>query len=175
MGARCRHGLSGLVDSWSSVDDPSRAAAVQDEARVSVVVDATSLHGGHVAGAVQALLDALCDRPQSSLRRVVHVVPLRWLGRAARPADAGVAAFVVAAARARALRQAPARCTVNTVVVPDEFPGAPPPASAPIRRPIDVADLTHALRYLLDPDNDYVTGQVVSICGGDDAWSNGGF
>jgi hypothetical protein len=37
---------------------------------------------------------------------------------------------------------------------------------------VDATDLAHVLRYFLDADNDYVLGQVVSVCGGDDAWGN---
>jgi hypothetical protein len=159
------------VAEWTTTE---RVPAVTTRS-ATVVVDATALSGSDMSEEVQTLLDELDAPGPNSLRRVVHVVPLRWLGRALRPADAGRAAFVVAAARARALRAAPARCTVNVVVVPDEFPDALPPASAPIRRPVGAVDLAHVVRYLLDPANDYVTGQVLSICGGDDAWSNGGF
>jgi hypothetical protein len=82
---------------------------------------------------------------------------------------------VVASTRATALALAPTGATVNVVVVPDGFPHAATSSSAPVQTAVGLDDLAHVVRYLLHPDNGYLVGQVLSVCGGDDAWGNLGF
>jgi len=132
-----------------------------------VLVDASALS---TDGAPGEGLVAVATGPRPP-RRVVVVVSAAWLGRGAAPADSARAAAAVGLARHLALELAPTATTVNAVAVPLAFPG-PPPASAPVRRDVGIDDLAHAVRFFGHPDNGYVMGQVVSLCGGDQIWSN---
>ena len=153
----------------SAPESVPRADFGADFAGVVGVVDATALDTHLDTDAAGALIDDLLRR-SGPPRRVVRIVTHEWLGRGTGAASARNAA-VIAHARASALAVAPIGSTVNVVAVPANFPGAAPPGS-PLPIDIGAADLAHALRYFLEADNSYVVGQVVSVCGGDDAWGN---
>ncbi len=104
-------------------------------------------------------------------RRVVFVVTDGWLGVSGKLVDAGRSAATVATTRALALRLAAHGTAVNAVSVGDGFPGATP-NTAPVRANVGLADLTHTIGFFVDPLNGYVTGQVLSISGGDSIWAN---
>jgi hypothetical protein len=158
--------LSDLVGAWAS---PSSSGDVEGSAEVDVAVEATALDPGVDVGGVTGRLAAWAasDRPPS---RVVAVVGSGWRGAATDPAAAARAGAVVAAARWAAVELAARRATVNVVAVPEGFPDAGPAGPAGIE--VGVADLVHAVRFLLRPGNDYLTGQVLSLTGGDVLWSN---
>jgi hypothetical protein len=141
-----------------------------DTAPPVAVIDATALDPRADVASACAYVESMLASPEPP-ERVVHIVPLAWLGRGS-PGDAGRAAYVVAHARASALRAAPTTTTVNTITVPAGFPDAAPTLSAPVKVAAGIAELGHALAFFLDPDNTYVVGQTLSICGGDDAWGN---
>ena len=143
--------------------DPALGAAVTaavtavttwaDGADAEVVIDASALAGP-------------AAEPPALARRTVHIVSD---GRRD-PELAARQGAVVAAARARALAGAPQGRTANVIVVPDGFPGSETAPSAPVSATVGLADLVHALEFLLDPANGYVTGQVIALLGGDDVW-----
>jgi hypothetical protein len=162
--------LAGLVEPLQLVghDEPAPSVA-------AVVIDATALDTATGAtGPARAALGAAV-RQADLARRVIHLVPLAWSGRTPDPSAAGRAASTVAEARATALSLAATTTTVNVVVVPDDFPAASASPSAPVPHPPTVAGLAHVIAYFADPANGYVVGQVLSLCGGDDAWGNLGF
>ncbi|HEV8295977.1 MAG TPA: hypothetical protein VGQ20_01725 [Acidimicrobiales bacterium] len=138
----------------------------------SAVIDAVALDRTANIGAACEAIDQFARREAGRPARLVRIVPLSWLGRVADAAEAGRAAHAVASARATALALAATATTVNVVVVPEGFPHAAPTSSTPIPDAVGPADLAHVLRYLLDPDNGYLVGQVLSVCGGDDVWGN---
>jgi hypothetical protein len=78
----------------------------------------------------------------------------------------------VAHSRHLALRLARSGTTVNAVAIPDPFPSLEPPPSAPIRTAVGIDDLAYVVRFFGHPDNGYVIGQLISLCGGDDVWAN---
>lgn len=126
-----------------------------------VVVDATGLAP---AGHDPELLTTLATTPPPRLRRVVVAVTTAWLGDAADPVRAGRAGFAVAAARSLALRLAPGT-TVNTVAVAGEH-DAPRARLARLAAQPDATALAHWIDWFALPDNDYVTGQTINLCGG---------
>jgi hypothetical protein len=157
--------LASTADTWTVV----REAADADIATAEVVVSLAALTAGG-ADANQRLADAVLDgdpRP----RRVVFVVTDGWLGVTGSIREAARSATTVATTRALALRLAAHGTAVNAVSVSDGFPGDTP-KTAPIRTTVGLADLAHTVSFFIHPLNGYVTGQVLSISGGDSVWAN---
>lgn len=154
MGSRWTTGRWIGPTNWAS-DVCSAIDAVERwiDGPADVVVDASAL-----AGAPGPLPDD-----------AVRVVRLVTDGRRD-PAVAACSGAAIAEMRARALTDAPTGRTTNAIVLPAGFPDAAPADRAPLDRSVGTEDLAHALAFLLDPDNDYLTGQVISLLGGDDVW-----
>ncbi len=104
--------------------------------------------------------------------RVLTVIWSSWSGRGGSPRRCGRSALALALSRHWALELAPTGTTVNAVAVPDGFPLAPPSPTAPAQVAVGLEDLAHAVRFFGHPDNSYVIGQLVSLCGGDFIWGN---
>jgi hypothetical protein len=104
--------------------------------------------------------------------RVISILWSSWLGRGPSAVRAGRSALAVAVSRHWALRLAPTGTTVNAVAVPTGFPLAPAAPTAPVQVATGIHDLGHVIRFFGHPDNSYVIGQVVPLCGGEFIWSN---
>ncbi|MCB0994320.1 MAG: hypothetical protein KDB21_04460 [Acidimicrobiales bacterium] len=164
LGAAVTAQLRGVVAAWEIVEP--RSAADFGDAVPDVVVDATAIDP-HDGGPVPS--PAI-----SSLHRLVAVVSEAWCGVGASPDVAARQGAVVSRQRALALACAASGPTVNTIVVPDGFPATARSPRAVLDAAIAPADLAHVLAYFLDPANGYVLGQMVSLCGGADAWGGHG-
>jgi hypothetical protein len=140
-------------------------------APASVVLNASALDG-------QSDIDQLDEAYQRALAgteppaRIISLVWDSWLGRGPTGVETARSAAAVGLARNWALRLAPTITTVNTIALPAGFPGAAPPATAPVPVITGIDDLAHVVRFFGHPDNGYVIGQVVSLGGGDFVWSN---
>lgn len=168
-------GLAGLVGGWvPEAGDAAGGGGGGDGVGGGgggpwVLIDASALDPT-VDVAVVADRLAACATAERPPARVVALVGAGWRGAAPDVAAAARAGAVVAAARWAGVALAPRRATVNVVAVPEGFPEAGP--AGPAGAVVGVADVVHAVRFLLRPGNDYLTGQVISLTGGDVLWSN---
>jgi hypothetical protein len=156
-------------------DDPAGVAAHGPalDTAPSIVLNALALAEGDDLEERLARLDGLVGGMAAGGRpgRVITIVPGAWSGRRSGP-QAGRSAMALARSRHWALQLAPSGTTVNAVSVPAGFPDAPPAVSAPVQVTVGLDDLGHVIRFFAHPDNAYVIGQVVPLCGGDFIWSN---
>jgi len=104
--------------------------------------------------------------------RIISLVWDSWLGRGSTGPLTARSAAAVGLARNWALRLAPTATTVNAIALPDGFPDAVPPSTAPLPVVGGIEDLAHVVRFFGHPDNGYVIGQLISLGGGDFVWSN---
>jgi hypothetical protein len=139
---------------------------------IDVIVDATALDGhGRASALTTDLADAVLAttvRPQ----RIILLVGDEWLGTSGSLGAAATSAAALAVGRGLALRLVASGTTVNAIAVPPGFPTAKPPSTAPVQHAVGLPELVHTLIYFAAPANDYVTGQVLSLSGGDTTWSN---
>ena len=149
-----------LARQWTITSAQEFTEADQREA-CEVVVDAATLDDAAPHGGV---LQRLAASPPQGLRRVVTVTTTAWLGDSADPLRAGTASLAVAGARSLALRLAP-HATANTIAIAGRFDPARSSLAALATQP-DSSTLAHWLAWFCDPDNDYVTGQTINLCGG---------
>jgi len=127
-----------------------------------------------------AALGALAGRVAGGMAargsgRIVHLISAIGVVPMRRHADASAAmAATVAGLRALAMRAAPA-VLVNAVAagwVEDQDGSADPAmlSHVPLGRGGSAKDVAHAVLFLCDPLNSYMTGQVLSVDGG---WTAG--
>jgi NAD(P)-dependent dehydrogenase (short-subunit alcohol dehydrogenase family) len=154
------------VTSWTVAgpDEPT------DGTVPSIVLDALALCDDTETDRLDRLLGASVAGPPPA--RVITILWSSWLGRGDSARRAGRSALALAMTRHWALRLAPTGTTVNAVAVPVGFPFAAPAPSAPAQVAAGIEDLGHVIRFFGHPDNGYVIGQVVPLCGGDFIWSN---
>jgi NAD(P)-dependent dehydrogenase (short-subunit alcohol dehydrogenase family) len=111
--------------------------------------------------------------------RVVLLSSRAALGLATRTAYSATKAGMLGMARTWALELAPEGITVNVVapgpIRTDMFHEVIPAgsdkerqvaASIPVRRLGESADVARAVDFFIHPDNGFVTGQVLYVCGG---------
>lgn len=108
--------------------------------------------------------------------RIVHIGSRSWLGNLRQANYAASKGGVVGMTRAQALALGPHGITVNAVApgfiqtrLTDEISASDRErltTSLPIKRMGTPADVAEAVRYLLDPAAEYVTGQTLIVCGG---------
>jgi NAD(P)-dependent dehydrogenase (short-subunit alcohol dehydrogenase family) len=90
-----------------------------------------------------------------------------WLGSPADPEKSGAAASVVATSRSLALLYAPRGVAVNTICVlarAKDADGDRPHSLLP--GGVSLEGVFDSVLYFADPDNRYVTGQTLNVCGG---------
>lgn len=134
------------------------------------------LHLGCAVQLVQAALPAMQAR---RFGRVVLLSSRAALGLQTRTAYAATKAGMLGMARTWALELAPEGITVNVVapgpIRTDMFydvveKGSDKErqlaASIPVRRLGAAEDVARAVSFFVDPDNGFVTGQVLYVCGG---------
>jgi NAD(P)-dependent dehydrogenase (short-subunit alcohol dehydrogenase family) len=140
---------------------------------LSALVD---LHIGCAIQLVQAALPAMRAR---HFGRVVLLSSRAALGLATRTAYSATKAGMLGMARTWALELAPEGITVNVVapgpIRTDMFHEVVPAgsdkerqvaASIPVKRLGESADVARAVDFFIHPDNGFVTGQVLYVCGG---------
>jgi NAD(P)-dependent dehydrogenase (short-subunit alcohol dehydrogenase family) len=134
------------------------------------------LHLGAAVQLVQAALPAMRAR---RFGRVVLLSSRAAVGLATRTSYSATKAGMLGMARTWALELAPDGITVNVVapgpVRTDMFHDVVPAgsekehalaAAVPVRRLGEPADVARAVRFFVDPQNGFVTGQVLYVCGG---------
>jgi len=133
----------------------------------------------HLGCAIQLVQAALPAMKQRRFGRVVLLSSRAALGLQTRTSYAATKAGMLGMARTWALELAPEGITVNVVapgpVRTDMFydvveKGSEKEhqlaASIPVRRLGNAADVARAVAFFVDPDNGFVTGQVLYVCGG---------
>lgn len=137
----------------------------------------TQLHLGAAVLIVQAVLPGM---RQAAFGRIVLISSRAALGLQARTAYAATKAGMIGMARTWALELAPLGITVNVVapgpiqdtemfreVIPPGDPRAAALAKAiPVGRLGQSDDVARAVLFFADPQNSFVTGQVLYVCGG---------
>ncbi|MDE2370241.1 MAG: SDR family oxidoreductase [Burkholderiales bacterium] len=150
--------------------------ALLPEVRLGDLDALVDLHLGCAIQLVQAALPAMQRR---GLGRVVLLSSRAALGLATRTAYSATKAGMLGMARTWALELAPQGITVNVVapgpirtdmfydvVEKDSERERQLAASIPVRRLGLAEDVARAVDFFVDPDNGFVTGQVLYVCGG---------
>ena len=152
-------------------------AALLPEVDLSDLDALVNLHLGCAVQLVQAALPGMQARGYG---RVVLLSSRAALGLATRTSYSATKAGMLGMARTWALELAPHGITVN-VVAPgpirstDMFHDVIPAgsererglaASIPVKRLGEPQDVARAVRFFVEPDNGFVTGQVLYVCGG---------
>ena len=147
-----------------------------EEAKPSDITGLAQLHLGSALTLLQAFLPAMKAR---KFGRVLFNGSRAALGVPTRTAYSASKAGMVGMARTWALELAPHGITVNVVapgpVLTDNFWGIVPKGSArekalaeklPVGRLGTVRDISNAFLFFCDPENGFVTGQTLYVCGG---------
>lgn len=135
-----------------------------------------NLHMGAAITILQAVLPAM---KQANFGRVVTMSSRAVVGLPTRTVYAGTKAALIAMTRTWAMELGPEGITVNAIapgpVVTDMFTEVVPEESdkaaaiargLPMRRLGTAADVARAVMFFLDPQNDWITGQTLFVCGG---------
>ncbi|MFL6660850.1 MAG: SDR family oxidoreductase [Rhizobacter sp.] len=151
-------------------------AALLPEVKLDDLDALVDLHLGCAIQLVQAALPAMRQRRHG---RIVLLSSRAALGLATRTAYSATKAGMLGMARTWALELAPEGITVNVVapgpIRTDMFydvveKGSEKErqlaASIPVRRLGLPEDVARAVSFFVDPDNGFVTGQVLYVCGG---------
>lgn len=165
------HAVSHLVHNAGMI----RPNLVED-AKPSDLAGLTQLHLGAALILLQASLPAMKER---RFGRVLFNGSRAALGVPTRTAYSATKAGIVGMARTWALELAPHGITVNVVspgpVQTDNFWGIIPKGSTreaelaqrlPVGRLGTVRDISNAFLFFCDPENGFVTGQNLFVCGG---------
>jgi NAD(P)-dependent dehydrogenase (short-subunit alcohol dehydrogenase family) len=152
-------------------------AALLPDVQQKDLHDLTQLHLGAAIILVQATLPGMRER---QFGRIVLISSRAALGLQTRTSYSATKAGMIGMARTWALELAPFGITVN-VVAPgpigdtDMFRDVVPAGSereSAIAKSIPVGrlgrseDVAHAVSFFADPNNSFVTGQVLYVCGG---------
>ena len=147
-----------------------------EEAQSSDITGLAQLHLGSALTLLQAFLPAMKAR---QFGRVLFNGSRAALGVPTRTAYSASKAGMIGMARTWALELAPHGITVNVVapgpVLTDNFWGIVPKGSEreadlakklPVGRLGTVRDISNAFLFFCDPENSFVTGQTLYVCGG---------
>ena len=159
--------LAPVASTWAPIQDASQP----DLTGIDVVLDATALTPSEPPAIASGMADAVlasARRPE----RIILLVGDEWLGTTGSLTASARSAAALAVGRGLALRLVASGTTVNAIAVPPGFPTAGPPDTAPIQHSVALPELVHTLTFFAARANDYVTGQVLSLSGGDTTWSN---
>ncbi|QAU47826.1 SDR family NAD(P)-dependent oxidoreductase [Bradyrhizobium guangzhouense] len=146
------------------------------DARPEDILMLAQLHLGAPMLLTQAALEGMLAR---RFGRIVFVSSRAAMGAATRSAYSATKAGVHGMARTWALELAASGITVNVVapgpILTDNFWGIIPKGSeqqermarnVPVGRLGSREDVAHAISFFLDEHSDFVTGQVLYVCGG---------
>ena len=133
----------------------------------------------HVYASISLVQATLSAMKASGFGRVVIIGSRAMLGLETRTAYAATKAAQVGLVRTWALELGPFGITVNAIapgpVVTDMFTDVVPEgsdkaeqiaASLPVRRLGKPEDVARAVMFFLEPENGFVTGQTLFVCGG---------
>jgi NAD(P)-dependent dehydrogenase (short-subunit alcohol dehydrogenase family) len=133
----------------------------------------------HLRSAVILAQTVLPSMKRKSFGRIVNMSSRAVVGLAGRTVYAATKAALISMTRTWALELGPFGITVNAIapgpVVTDMLTGDFPEksekakklaASIPVRRLGRSADIARAAMYFADPENGWVTGQTLFVCGG---------
>jgi 3-oxoacyl-[acyl-carrier protein] reductase len=133
----------------------------------------------HLGAAIQLVQAALPAMRAQRFGRIVLLSSRAAVGLATRTSYSATKAGMLGMARTWALELAGDGITVNVVapgpVRTEMFHDVVPAgsekeralaAAVPVRRLGEAADVARAVRFFVDPDNGFVTGQVLYVCGG---------
>jgi len=147
-----------------------------EEAKPEDIIGLTQLHLGSALTLLQAFLP---NMKEQQFGRVLFNGSRAALGVPTRTAYAATKAGIIGMARTWALELAPHGITVNVVapgpVLTDNFWSIIPEGSdreaelaqrIPVGRLGTVQDISNAFLYFCDPENGFVTGQTLYVCGG---------
>ena len=147
-----------------------------EDAKPSDITGLAQLHLGSALSFMQAFLPAM---KAARFGRVAFNGSRAALGVPTRTAYSASKAAMIGMARTWALELAPHGITVNVVapgpVLTDNFWGIIPKGSEqqeqlasriPVGRLGEPRDISNAFLYFLDPENSFVTGQTLYVCGG---------
>ena len=147
-----------------------------EDAKPSDLTGLTQLHLGSALTLLQAVLPRMKKR---RFGRVLFNGSRAALGVPTRTAYSATKAGIIGMARTWALELAPHGITVNVIspgpVRTDNFWGIVPKGSdreaelakrIPVGRLGTVRDISNAFLFFCDPENDFITGQTLYVCGG---------
>lgn len=147
-----------------------------EEAKPEDITGLAQLHLGSALTLLQAVLPAMKAR---GFGRVMFNASRAALGAPTRTAYSATKAGMIGMARTWALELAAHGITVNVVapgpILTDNFWGIIPKDSAreaelanriPVGRLGTTRDVTNAFLFFCDPENSFVTGQTLYVCGG---------
>ena len=133
----------------------------------------------HLGAAIQLVQSALPAMRARRFGRVVLLSSRAAVGLATRTSYSATKAGMLGMARTWALELAGDGITVNVVapgpIRTDMFHDVIPAgsekeralaASVPVKRLGEASDVARAVRFFVDPENGFVTGQVLYVCGG---------
>ena len=170
-GVAAEHGITHLVHNAGLIwPNPLQDASASD------ITGLAQLHLGSALQLVQAVLPGMQQR---QFGRIVFNASRAALGAPTRSAYGATKAGIIGMARTWALELAGQGITVNVVapgpVLTDNFWGIIEKgserqqklaSSIPVGRIGEVGDVSRAMMFFLDPENSFVTGQTLYVCGG---------
>ena len=153
-----------------------RAAPIED-VQLDDLDYLTQLHLGSAIILTQAILPGM---KSTGSGRIILMSSRASVGMPTRSAYSATKSGMIAMARTWALELAEHGITVNTVapgpiagtemfhaIVPEDSPQMKEMAAKiPVKRLGQPGDVARAVTFLADPDNDFVTGQNLFVCGG---------
>lgn len=147
-----------------------------EDAAAGDITGLAQLHLGSALQLTQPILPGMKDR---GFGRIVFNASRAALGAPTRTAYGATKAGIIGMARTWALELAQHGITVNVVapgpVLTDNFYGIVEKgserqqklaASIPVGRIGETGDVSRAMLFFLDPENSFVTGQTLFVCGG---------
>ena len=147
-----------------------------EDAKPQEIAGLAQVHLGSALTLVQAVLP---DMKKTGFGRIAFNASRAALGAPTRTAYGATKAGIIGMARTWALELAPHGITVNTVapgpVLTDNFWGIIEKDSdrqhdlakrIPVGRLGETKDVVNAFLFFLDPENSFVTGQTLYVCGG---------
>lgn len=137
------------------------------------------MHNLHVRAAIKLAEAVIPNMKEQGFGRIINMSSRAVVGLQQRTVYAATKAAMISMTRTWALELGPFGITVNAIApgpvltdmltadIPEESEKARNlAASLPMRRLGEAADIARATLFFADPDNSWVTGQTLFVCGG---------